>query len=471
MANITVHVEGVLCLRGTQPGLYAPQYFKSITDFLSVLRETDALLYGWFTTSDHSPTMVVLDSMQFIRSTKSLSSMFTLGRVIEFTFPKFSKTEDINPAWIVDHPEIPPEMAWVDVNTKARLDNLRLRYLCRRDSTAPRYISLNSDTGRVVLRNHSTVLDDLLLHQSTGWFNQTTSLYFVNGLCCYPTHTVNSEYGLITRLTDGAKYLRNQVDRNRGIVIVDFDGQCKVEYVKLADLPGTIDNLSTNKLYDKDKSYLLVIDGRLYLPEEFQLMSNNILKFKTASYKPEMILDRKCCSNEFDNLITAKTTSGDYTGIAVAKSRSLTVDEVDLKTVNNSFLIILDRKDLRVVKHSSTSVFDDSQFLSGLETMSNIFSIEFPSVARGLLFDETTKSVIDYTADNHDQTFWVPGETELRKFGCVRALIQPDKPLELCASNNNDMSANAFMHDRKDTRGTATVLWPRYSMLDFIFEG
>ena len=103
--------------------------------------------------------------------------------------------------------------------------------------------------------------------------------------------------------------------------------------------------------------------------------------------------------------------------------------------------------------------------------MSNIFSIEFPSVARGLLFDETTKSVIDYTADNHDQTFWVPGETELRKFGCVRALIQPDKPLELCASNNNDMSANAFMHDRKDTRGTATVLWPRYSMLDFIFEG
>ena len=470
MANITVHVEGIVCLRGTQPGLYAPQYFNSVTDLISTMRETDALLYGWYTTSDHSPTMVVLDSMQFVRSLRGLQGMLTLGRTIDFTLPKFSADKDIDPSWLVEHPEVPPEMAWIDPSTKIRLDNLRLRYLARKDLTAPRYISFSSDVGRVELMNHATSIDDLVLYQKTGWFNQTTSLYFVNGLCCFPTHTVNESRGLVTRLTDGAKYLRNQTDRSRGIVVVDFDNQCKVEYVKLSDLPGTIDNLSTGKLFDSEKSYLLVVDGRLYFPEEFQLMSNNILKFNSADYKPEMALDRMCCSNEFDNSPTAKTVGGDYTGFTFASSRSLTSGVIDLKNANNSFLIIFDRKGLKVVKHTSTSVPNDSTF-TDLETMSNIFTIEFPSVSRGLLFDEVTRSVIDYTADYHDQTFWIPGETELRKFGCARALIIPDKPLELCASNNNDMSANASMHDRKDTRGSATVLWPRYSMLDFIFEG
>lgn len=471
MANITVHVEGIVCLRGTQPGLYAPQYFNSVTDLISAMRETDALLYGWYSTSDHSPTMIVLDSMQFVRSLRGLAGMIKMGNPIEFTFPKFSNEADINPGWVVEHPDVPPEMAWITPTTKGRIDKLRLRYLVRRDSTAPRYISLNSDAGRVTLMNHATNIDDLVLYQTSGWFNQTTSLYFVNGLCCFPTHSVNENLGLVTRLTDGSRYLRNQTDRNRGIVVVDFDGQCKVDCVKLSDLPGTIDNLSTNKLFDSEKSYLLVIDGRLYLPEEFQLMGNNILKFDSDSYKPEMILDRKCCSNEFDNLITAKALDGSYTGKAISHSRSITADSIDLKEARNSFLIILDRKGLKVVKHTSTSVVNDTQFIDEPQTMSNIFSVEFPSMARGLLFDEVTKSVIDYTADQHDQTFWVPGEPDLRKFGCVRALIYPDKPLELCASNNNDMSANASMHDRRDTRGSATVLWPRYSMLDFIFEG
>lgn len=470
MANITVHVEGIVCLRGTQPGLYAPQYFNSVTDLISTMRETDALLYGWYTTSDHSPTAIVLDSMKFVRNTKGLKNMLTIGRTIEFSLPKFSTTEDIDPDWIVEHPEIPPEMAWVTPTTKCRLDKLRLRYLARKDNTAPRYISLNSDVGKVTLINHATSIDDLVLYQNSGWFNQTTSLYFVNGLCCFPEHTVNDKFGLTTRLTDGSKYLRNQSDRSRGIVVVDFDGRCKVEYVKLTSFPGTIDNMSTGKLFDPNKSYLLVIDGRIYFPEEFQLMSNNILKFNSNIYRPEMMLDRKCCSNEFDNVIRTKTVDGDYSGLTPACSRSLTTDVIDLKSANNSFLIVFDRSNLRVVKHSSTSTYNSSQF-TDLETLSNISTIEFPSLARGLLFDESTRSVIDYTADIHDQTFWSPGEPDLRKFGCMRALITRDKPLELYASDNNVMPANASMHDRKDTSDSATVLWPRYSMLDFIFEG
>ena len=471
MATIKVHIEGVLSLLDNRPELYAPQYFSDVQSFISFIRENDALLYGWYTSSDHSPTAVVLDSMQFVRSTRGLAGMLSMGRIIEFTCPVFSNEHDINPAWIVTSPEVPPEMAWINQTTKIRLDTLRLRYLCRKDSTAPRYISLQADTGKVHLMNHPTVIDDLILYQSSGWFNQTTSLYFVNGMCCYPVHGVDAARGLVTRLTDGSKYLRNQTDRNRGIVIVDFDGQAKVECVKLSDYTGSIDNLYTGKLDVANKSFLLVIDGRLYLPEEFQLMTNNMLKFKSDDYKPEMNLDKKCCSNEFDNAILARNTSGEFTGMGVAMTRSLTADIVDLKNANNSFLIIFDRNGLKAIRHSSTSVLDDTKFIDEPQTMQNIFSVEFPYPARGLLFDEVTRSVIDYTADEHDQTFWVPGEPELRKFGCVRALIRPDKPLELWASNNNDMSANASMHDRRDTRGSAKVLWPHYSMLDFIFEG
>ena len=49
--------------------------------------------------------------------------------------------------------------------------------------------------------------------------------------------------------------------------------------------------------------------------------------------------------------------------------------------------------------------------------------------------------------------------------------LKHNTPLERWGNPNNVMSASASMHDNKTVRGDAQVIWPRYTMLDFIFEG
>jgi hypothetical protein len=250
--------------------------------------------------------------------------------------------------------------------------------------------------------------------------------------------------------------------------------------------------------------------------------------FDSSKYRDVYALDRLCCSNSFRGLTwrTAKPLDGTesitrYT----AMTRNLVTDSPDLYRSQNSFLIVFKRKGLKIIKHLPLRGPDEGQFLHEPVTGEQMHHVTFNASAAGLLFDTSTRSVTDYTREYNDQDFYVKGydikyvptndefpisgkkyysrslvDGEWKYFEYVpdpnaeNPTFQPgvdffeskplpqrwhtqmlylrhNTPLERWGNPNNVMSASASMHDNKTVRGDATVIWPRYTMLDFIFEG
>lgn len=571
-------VEGIVCQRGAELDLFHPSYFKSADELMNLILTQRVYLYGWHNV-DHSPTTVVVDTEKVFHFDKVKESspipnkryyvispdtgkytaasykdrdgitrndgfvpvFATDETYYERSFPldpsKFILSSrsiflllEIEKDWIVKKPEIPPENGWINNTVKVNMWNLRIRFLHERDEFTPKYYSVDQSTEIVTrIAPGDTSLE---LCKTATSFSTHKSIFFVNGLCCYPSKYLDPIYGDAVKLSDGRTYLRNQKDRSRGAVIVDFSKLAEVDFVKISDCSGTIDAFQLPEEYKPDEcSFLLVVDGRLFLPDEFLVLSKGLVMFDASKYKDIYALDRLCCSNAFKGM--SIKTSTDLKNVEEVTryfqmTRNLVTDKPDLYTCKNSFVIVIKKKGLRVVKHRALRGSNESTFLKEPVTGEQMHHVAFNSSAAGLLFDAATRSVIDYTEEINDQDFYVSGvdikyvltdddypiegktyykkkiveykatyektsgsdfdfvDNRLRfkigidyfeskplpqRWSTKMLYLKHNTPIERWGNPNNVMSASASMHDNKTVRGDAQVIWPRYTMLDFIFEG
>ena len=513
-------IEGIVCQRGSDLDLFHPSYFKSAGELITFIANQRVYFYGWHNVN-HSPTTVAIDTKKFINLLTNDSFLMTSKNIYLYL--------DIDDDWIIKNPEIPPEQGWTTDTVKVDMWNLRIRFLHERDDFTPKYYSV--DQSPEIVTKIESGDNSLELCKSSTSFSTHKSIFFVNGLCCYPTRYLDPEYGDAVKLANGRSYLRNQKDRTRGAVIVDFSKLAEVEFVKLSACRGTVDSFKLPAEYDPDRcSFLLVIDGRLFLPDEFLVLSKGLVMFDASKYKDIYALDRLCCSNLFKGM--AVRTANDAENVDEVTryfpmTRNLVTDKPDLYNNDNSFVIVIKRKGLKVIKHRVLRGPDEDQFLKEPVTGEQIHHITFNSSAAGLLFDAATRSVTDYTEEINDQDFYVRGvdtkyiltddeypldsktyykrilteskvsyvKTAALDFDIVDGskqfkegvdyfeskplpqrwstkmlYLKHNTPLERWGNPNNVMSASASMHDNKTVRGDAQVIWPRYTMLDFIFE-
>jgi len=469
-------IEGILRRRGSELDLFHPKYFESVDKLMDFMVNYQVFLYGYHIVN-HSPTSVVVDCKKFIE------------RVSSSDFVKEEKTFEFNKdisEWIVD-PILLPQYGYLTPELRVGMSDLRTRFLHALDDYTPKYVSFDQNDHNIV-PSFKDGSNDLFISQTVSKFSPKNSLFFVNGLCCKP-----EESGEAVKLTNGRTYLSNQSDRNRGVVVVDFSSLCNLTYIPLKQCDGTIDDIILPNSIDVEKSsFLLVVDGRLFLPREFSVLSKTTMDgglvtvasrsiaFDSSKYKSAYAADRLCCSSAFNSShvtvgkdIDKSTSTTTVNAMSrVYPTRNINVTVPDLKDNDNSFVVVFSKPGLKVVEHECLTGTVESQFAA--EEMLNgepLHHLIFARESAGVLFDNTTRSVIDYSMETNDQTFFTTGNTIPVRW-CTNFLrINQSTPLEMWGNYNNDMSASASMHDNKTVRGSATVLWPRYTMLDFIFEG
>ena len=456
-------IEGVLHLRGSEMNLYSPRYFKDssspVEQLKDMIRGGGILLLGQ-EVRNYSPTVVTVNG-DLVKH--HLSELEITYENRTFTMKGSEEYWIVPESWLFSHPPIPPETGWISSSKQANMWALRNRYLAERDTTAPHYYSVDNDPDNWTIISDKTK-DDLILIQKKSVCNLSRCLFFVNGLCCYPTVESNPDYGMQVRLHDGGKLLKNAKDRDRGIVVVDFRDQCQVEFYPTSMFVGELPDLIVNDTINPtENSYLLSLDGRLYLPEEFTVFSDRQLHIKVPVGNVEYQLDRLCCMNKFSSMIGSH-----------AASRTIVLDKdeqkLNLKEAGNSFLIVLNKTGLQVVRHQSQSN-PSSSSLSEKMNAAEYHRAQFNGSAKGLLFDGATRSVHSYLREEDNMSFADDEGTTLRKWRIAQLYTTPTTLLEIWGKYNNDMSASASMHDRSDVRGSAFLLRPKYTMLDFIFEG
>lgn len=557
-------IEGIVCRRGAKTDLYHPTYFKSAEDLVRLIAVERVYLYGWHHVNN-TVTTVVVDTKKCVESLTADAFILT-SRYIYLNIEVDSK-------WTVEKPDIPPEQGWLSDSVKVDMWSLRIRFLHERDDFTPRYYSLEQSTN--IIPRIKPGDSDLYLCKSSSSFSTHKSIFFVNGLCCKPERYTDEDYGDAVKLKNGRWYLKNQKDRNRGVVIVDFSSFADVEFIPLSSCRGTIDSFKLPSTVDPDNhSFLLVVDGRLFLQDEFVLLSSGRVLFDASKYRDIYALDRLCCSNTFKGVYTVRDFKAEEDNIIKAtqkswhNSRVLVTDKPNLYKSANSFMIVIKRKGLKVIKHGTLRGPDETQLLNEPVTNEQFSHITFDGSAAGILFDCATRSVTDYTQEENDQDLYIPGvdikymptgdtkpidgktyyirtidgnsskyenwglfEKYLKKTsasvgertcytlsnGCLTRYtgdtlaantvyyvklsspleepvfeegifyfeskplpqrwytkmlyLKHNTPLERWGNPNNVMSASASMHDNKTVRGDAQVIWPRYTMLDFIFEG
>jgi len=144
--------------------------------------------------------------------------------------------------------------------------------------------------------------------------------------------------------------------------------------------------------------------------------------------------------------------------------------KLNLKNDDNSFLIIINKPNLQVVRHLCyESTRPLSRMPRGVDSFSGTMKNDFDQQARGLLFDESTRSVMDYSREVQTMTFYAD---KIRKWG-ISNITTPYQSLIAITdeSSHNLMSARGFVLSNVHSDKFDHVIWPRLSILDFIFRG
>lgn len=143
--------------------------------------------------------------------------------------------------------------------------------------------------------------------------------------------------------------------------------------------------------------------------------------------------------------------------------------EVDLKNDDNSFVIIINKKGLDVIKHKC---FEGprpfTKMTEGFGSPVSTMKVAFDKAVRGLLFDHSTRSVIDYTRETQTLTFYAD---KFRKWGIANVSANWSSLLAVTdESADNSMSVKGFVVDDSYTDKYDFVVWPCLSILDFVFR-
>ena len=420
-------------------------------------------------------------------------------------------------------------------------------------------------------------LHDAVFGSKNNLFNLYTTLPICNGLCCYPRVVNGKVYA-----SEGQRLSYNEKDRNRRWVLVDFNPVGGCQFIHLSELKGTLSEFVLPSSFDRTKqTVLLVIRGRLFLPNEFEIMDNNRVLFNLSKFSVIYELDRMLCRGDFvkdmsvlepkrnnsrqliisgvsdlhhnenetigdtrkdypngrqtidtfkktddivfqedklyyvkfcdefvavdsSGLIGQRMSLGHAVGISdptnvykafvhdqngqilfkdfyeattmtspvFDKGWEIKIKEpkLDLKNDDNSFVVIINKPGLQIVKHkcfSNPKPFTKMRW--GSDSHAGLMRFDFDRQSRGLLFDETTRSIIDYTRETQSLTFYAD---KFRRWGIANCYITMPTPIAVMdESSHNLMSARGFTLDNANTFKYDHIVWPNLSILDFVFRG
>ena len=143
--------------------------------------------------------------------------------------------------------------------------------------------------------------------------------------------------------------------------------------------------------------------------------------------------------------------------------------DLDLKNDDNSFLVIINRPGLEIIRHRCfEGPWPITKMKWGTDAKTGTMKVDFDKQVRGLLFDEQSKSVIDYTRETQTLTFYAD---KFRKWGIANVSANWSSLLAICdESSHNSIVSRGFVLDRCRIDKYDHVVWPKLSVLDFIFR-
>ena len=449
-------IEGVLRYRGSSMDLLSPLYFRTTEELKDMLYSENIRLYGYRFEDYKLPVLTVinLESRELIdKLTFRKPDEYSL-ELVEESIGNLDEQTAFWEASIVDDPDIPPSEMWINSTTTVSSNHLRSRYITAYDDASVVYRSLEKD------RNLVPVIDgtDICIKDIKRNLNTESCIAFCNGMLCKASKQYNDSLGNHLRIEDCTKFYKNQHDVNRGTVLVDFGKGAEVSFLNVFRDEGKL-FCSLPVMNYREYSYLVLIDNKLYLPDEFFVMGyNNKLEiaFKTRM-DPAYAVDTKVAMNAFN-----------------AGTRNITVKNesiFDRWTSTSAWVIAIKKRNLRLIRHKSMNFSDDTAMASLNQTsLNSTHRIVFDGCARGLLFDKSTRAVHEYFVEYANQSFPLKNKEKVGRWDRAIAWVNHCTLIEMWGVTHNHMSAHASMHDCRKISGSSTMLWPRFEMLDFIFE-
>ena len=230
-----------------------------------------------------------------------------------------AKFEEKYPRWAEEHggENIVIELFNVDVRKAHRADldtehdDRLMGYWLAKIEKYPKMISVDQNLSVVASYGSHTepnmegdyeyrhALHDAVFSFKKKLVNLDTTLPFCNGLCCYPRIINGKIYA-----SEGQRLSYNEKDRNRRWVLVDFAPIGGCQFIHLSELQGVVSELIMPDSYDpKTQSVLMSIRGRLFLPDEFEIVDGRLL-FNLSKFSAIYELDRMLCRGDFTDSTT-----------------------------------------------------------------------------------------------------------------------------------------------------------------------
>lgn len=405
-------------------------------------------------------------------------------------------------------------------------------------------------------------LPDAVFDFKKSIVKRDNTLPICNGLVCYPIIKDEKIYAV-----GGQRLSYNERDRNRRWILVDFSPVGGAQFIPLSRLQGPLTEMiipendeGTPMIDTSTQSVLLVIRGRLFFQNEFEIVNNKYLLFDRNQYTAVHELDRMVCrgdfrwnshvleprkfsrtssehrsvepihfyrktsdtvfvegkkyfvellgefvevdmSNHIGDVIANDVlyTCGIYDHDRIHKNRVHEADdqlffnefyeyvedvishydtnivvesherEVDLKNDINSFLIVINNPSLRIIHHKCfEGPWPFTKMPWGTDAKTGTMKVDFDRQVRGILFDEQTKSAIDYTRETQSLTFYAD---KFRRWGIANVSANWSSLLAVTdESAHNSIVSRGFVLDGTHTDKYDHVIWPKLSVLDFVFR-
>jgi hypothetical protein len=105
---------------------------------------------------------------------------------------------------------------------------------------------------------------------------------------------------------------------------------------------------------------------------------------------------------------------------------------------------------------------------NGHDAPTGTMRVSFDRQVRGLLFDESTRSVVDYTRETQSLTFYAD---KFRRWGIANVSSNWSSLMAVTDETaDNSMSTKGYIVDVCDNDKYNHIVWPHLTILDFVFK-
>ena len=441
-------IECVLHKGSSKMDFYSVSYFKELLgENPSMLLDEKVYGYGKeYTDAGTFQRYVTLDLRKFISEMSNRSS--------DWAETKESSYADFE----ISNPEVPSELIQISKNEYLHDTTYQEYWLSYYNDNTPNYINPQTDDdmapiGLTKTTYNPIVGDDYQFDSNKTIFDERYTLPICNGLLCYPKLINRCLYA-----TGGGALYADPSKRNRNAVLIDFSRVGGCTFAPMSECYGTMSDLTLPCSFDSNtQSLIVVLDGRIVNPDDYNVVSNHISFIRQPIY-PLSIMDKQvCCGACVDNYRETLTAEVDYDTL--------------LKSIY-SFVIVVNKPNLQIVKHLMWSSTKEPLLSQGENSYSSLSTHQFNQKARGLLFDTRTKSVYDYAREEHTVTFYTDADGEI-SWKSSTTSINREMPLILFGgTRNNFMSAKGSLFVKASRVTNEDIIaWPEFVILDFVFRG